>query len=145
MKKVIVVILAIALIGLGYYGYKMVSNKDNNSGNKDTRKVLYTIKYNDMGIPGNNYDISIYDNMDVKVVKHPGCSTLECAQGEYWPSDVEHEMKFSESVKTKVTNEYLPKIFTLSNNIEISAYDKNINEETSKFLYAVIYKDDSNL
>ena len=144
MKKVIIVILAIALIGLGYYGYNMLSNKSNKSNN-ETRKVKYTIKYDDMGIPGNSYDIYIYDNIDVKVVKHPGCSTMECAQGSYWPSDEEHEMKFSESVKTKVTNEYLPKIFTLSNNIEISAYDKEMNEETSKFLYAVIYKDDSNL
>ena len=141
MKKVIFVILAIALIGLGYYGYNMLSNK----GNNETRKVKYTIKYKDMGIPGNSYDIYIYDNIDVKVVKHPGCSTMECAQGSYWPSDEEHEMKFSESVKTKVTNEYLPKIFSSSKNITLTAYDKSMNEETSKFLYAVIYKDDSGL
>ena len=69
----------------------------------------------------------------------------ECAEGKYWPSDEEHELKYSEEMKKKITNEYLSKIFATSKNITISGYDTSLSEETSKFLYAVIYKDDSNL
>ncbi len=145
MKKKLVVIIIVLILGLLGLGYYMYSNNGKGNNVDDARKVKYTIKYEDMGMPGNNYDISIYSNTDVKVVRHPGCSTLECIEGTYWPKDEEYEVKFDEQMKKKIETEYLPKIFAISNNIIVSAYDSSFSEETSKFLYAVIYKDDSNL
>ena len=136
-KKIIIgiiVVLVLSLVGIFYYVFS-----------RDTRNIKYTIKYDDIGIPGSSYDVYIYDNIDIKVIKHPRCSTYECLHDDYKPKDEEYELKYNDNIKSKIEKEYIPKIFTTSNNISTNAYESSINEEIMEFIYMVINNDESKL
>lgn len=72
-KNLLIILIVVIIIGIGLVLFFPFNFKNKNSGT-----TLYKITYYDDIIPGSKYDISIFDNNKIEIVKTSYCSTLDC-------------------------------------------------------------------
>ena len=133
-KKLITIIIIVCLCLLtGFIAFKIIENKSLDN-------YEYFINYYDDFIPGNEYDIYIFDNYDIKVVKHPMCSTLECINGKK-TSDEKFSVKLSENNK-KVLKKYVESLFEGMEDNTINIRSTRLSENENKIFKSIIYNDE---
>jgi len=129
--KIIFVLLIIIIIT----GSILLINKDN---------YIYKITYNDDTIPGNIYNILIYDNYDIKVEKQPLCSTKECIEGNYTLSKENFNVIFNIENK-KIVKQIIETLFKNKNNNEIELTYYDLNKEQLIVIESIIYNNEKYL
>ncbi len=120
---------------------------ENRGDSKEPKKYSYKIVYDDLGAPGSMYRIFIYENYDIKVIEVPGCSTLECLQGNYTPTETEENISFSNEGK-EILEIFVKELFAneKDNIIEIEGMfvnDTKLNEEQDRILTSIICNEES--
>ena len=101
----------------------------------------YIILYNDNLIPGNNYEIYINNDYSIKVAKQPGCSTIECMEGTYYPEVETYELNYNEYNKELLKN-FLEDIFKEEKTNKIDFRERNINEYQENVIMSILVNDE---
>lgn len=97
----------------------------------------YIILYNDNLIPGNNYEIYINNDYSIKVVKQPGCSTIECIEGTYYPEVETYELNYNEYNKELLKN-FLEDIFKEEKSNKVDLREKDITEYQENIIISIL-------
>ena len=102
----------------------------------------YTLTYVSEDETEGTYEITIDKNIDITVENTVACEDEACDMeddGEDTPSS--YTLNFSDEVKDKIKETYIPEIFDDSVSIEVAGYSDN--EYVQNFIDAVIYQDES--
>lgn len=135
-KKIIIIsmiILIVLLIGLGITFFLLNRNSNN--------KYKYIILYNDGNIPGNNYEIYINKDYSIKLIDQPGCSTIECMEGTYYPEAETYELDFSETNKETLKT-FLEDLFKEQETNKLNIDDIYLTEYQENVISSITLKNE---
>lgn len=115
-KKIIIllIIVVVLLIGVGITFLLKTLNTDS--------KYRYIILYNDGNIPGDSYEIYVNKDYSIKLVNQPGCSTVECIEGDKYPESKTYELNFNKENK-ELLKTFLEELFKGSESNKIDTSD----------------------
>lgn len=129
-KKILVIILILVIvIVMGFLMFMYLEKKSYDN-------YKYLIKYDDMFVPGNTYDIYIFNNYDIKVIKHYVCSTLSCTN-----KDEKFNVNLSDNNKEKI-KKLIEHLYSNNNENQLNIKSADLDENSQKVFNTIIFNDE---
>lgn len=135
-KQIIILLITILILLISLGIIFVLKTLNSSTGYK------YIILYSDNLIPGNNYEIYINNDYSIKVVKQPGCSTIECMEGTYYPEVETHELNYNETNKELLKN-FLEDIFKEEKMNKIDFRERDISEYQENVIMSILVNDEN--
>lgn len=141
----IIIFIVVLIIGIGLI-FCLCKNLNKDGANNLPEDYIYVIEYFDGHVPGSNYTLYIHENYDITVIDQPGCSTVECMEGTYYPSSSLEKVSFSDANK-EIIKEFIDVLFKgkISNKIDISDEIWEMDENEQTILSAIQHNDEKYL
>lgn len=128
MSIIVVVFLILSGVLVGYFIYSGIS-----------KKVIYTITYDDGAIPGSTYTLSINEDYEIDVSKATHCSTKECIEGNLPPEVTEYHVTFEDKEKLK---SFVSELFDGVDGNTLTIRFTDINDSQRSLLNSVLFNDE---